>query len=446
MKKELLDFLNEERSISEYKILTLDRGELKPYKARLLSIERDFLKFSFDSLKIEEISELRSAVLMFKTDRPLFDKKYNNNLQSKSASSPTYVTSLRKRITFFKNLHKYLLENKIRKVNLLEEKSLQKVEVESLTGIDSVREAEGALLSKERARIQILIYCFARVIYKEILNIESDLNLAEEGAHKDLSSLKTRLDGLFDFGISNIFKHYNSGIIEVPLLINGTMGHNDYVSCIYPLANLTDSMKKSVAIKRVLPKNKDFFSKTGVPISKKFVKRGFSLILPIARVGNETMELLFSDIFSLSGVCLNSIMTKEFYNIGINDVYYKALSTIPVWDFERKMDGPHLNREALRLLGLEKTPLVGTLDVSDESTYVAINKNHNGRIDLDINASKLLVAVTRSESSHINQAYFWIKLLIKEIKDGYEGNFSPKEITESSESRKTKYLEFLRNK
>jgi len=446
MKKELLDFLNEERSISEYKIQTLDRGELKAYKARLLSIEKDFLKFPFDSLEIDEIGEFRYAISIFKTDRSAFDKKYNNNLRSKPASSPRYIASLKKRIAFFKKLYKFLLENKIRKVNLLEEESLQRVEVNTLTGIDSVREAEGALLSKERARIQILIYCFARVIYKEILSIESELGLVEEGAFKDLSDLKARLDGLFDFGTKNMFKYYNSGIMEVPLLINGTMGHNDYVSCIYPLADLTDSFSEAVVLRRVLQKNKVFFSKTGVPINKKFIKRGFSIVLPVTRVGNETMELLFSDLFSSSGVCLNSIMTKSFYNIRVNDIYYKALSTIPIWSYPDKMIGPHLNREVLKLLELDKMPLVGTLDISDKNIYTAINKNFNGHIALDYDSSKLLVAATRSESSHINQACFWIKLLIKEIKDDYESNFLPKEEAGSSKGRKIKYQEFLRNR
>ena len=38
-----------------------------------------------------------------------------------------------------------------------------------------------------------------------------------------------------------IFKYYNDGISEVPMIINGTMGHNSFLPAIYPLSNLCDA-------------------------------------------------------------------------------------------------------------------------------------------------------------------------------------------------------------
>jgi|15BtaG_2_1085339.scaffolds.fasta_scaffold00415_20 hypothetical protein len=448
MKKELLEFLEEEISISKYKIITLDRGSKKTYKNRLLAIERDFLKFPFESLGIDDIDAFRKAVLMFKTDRELFDKVYNNNLDSKAPEAFIISTlNLNKRINFFKNLYKYLLENKIRKVNLIEESSLggDRADGAELTGIDSIRKNEGALISKERARIQILIYCFARVIHKELSSIEAEIGLLKDGENKDIRVLKSRIDGLFDFGINNIFKHYNSGITEVPLLINGTMGHNDYVPCIYPLVNLTDSIDGNLSIDRVLGEDRNFFSKTGVRINKKFIKRGFSIVLPIPRVGNETMDLLYLDLFSSSGTRLNSIMTKSFYNIKVKEEYSKAIATVPIWEFPEKMNNLYLNREILSLLGLDSMPLIGSLDFLDKNIYMAVN-NNNGSIKLNKKDSKILVAATRSETAHVNQAHFWIKLLIKEIKDDYESKFHIESIHDNSDNRKIKYQEFLRNK
>jgi hypothetical protein len=446
MKKEMLAFLREERSISEYKILTLERGRPKPYKARLLSIERDFLKFPFDSLGLDSLSELRSAVSAFKADRALFDSKYSSGLLRERASSPRHISSLRRRIAFFKSLYKYLLEDKIRKIDPLEGKTSISKRALSPKRPSSVRAVEGALSAKKRARIQILLYSFARIIRREALDIEATLDLLEKENGEASIELEARLDGLFDFGVINIFRYYNAGIMETPLLTNGTMGHNNYISCIYPLSDITDSLERSICIERTLPLERGFFSKAGAPINKKFVKRGFSIKLPIARVGNETMKLLYLDLFSTQRTCVTPLMEKDFYNIKIRGDYYKAISTIPVWEFPKKVVGPYLNREILRLLELEEASLIGTVDFADDQFCIAANKSSKGKIEIDPVESRILVAATRSEDSHINQAYSWIKLLIKEIKDDYEESFLRKEAVESSENRLAKYQKFLENK
>ena len=62
MKKELLKYIDEEKSISKYKITLLRKGPEKPYKTRLLSIESDFISYPFHKIKAKNINELKDAL------------------------------------------------------------------------------------------------------------------------------------------------------------------------------------------------------------------------------------------------------------------------------------------------------------------------------------------------------------------------------------------------
>jgi hypothetical protein len=206
------------------------------------------------------------------------------------------------------------------------------------------------------------------------------------------------------------------------LLINGTLGHNNFTSATYPLSNIFDKYPGTYSVRRLLEQNKRFFYKPGGHVNKRFVKRGFGLTTPIQRVSNESIELLYLDIWSSGGIRLTSIFEPDFFNYNNNGVYYKAISTKPVWEWQKLIDNPYLQRELTTLLGLDG-PLSGPIDISDEETISIINNSGKNSAQIDPSASKVMVAATRSEAAHVRRAREYVFELASSIKEEFEMTF-----------------------
>jgi len=427
MNDSLFKYIKDEKDISRYKISLLEKGSKKNYKYRLISIEKDFIEYPFEKINFTDLDELKDALGLFKTDRALFEKRFSKNIVQKTKLvSEKQIEILNKKSEFYQNIYKYLLNFKIKEINLLQDdyiKSKLKTEKDITSmGLDTLAQIEGVSLAKKRARIQILIYCLSRFIFHKTKDIKNSLS-ADSLSFAAYDKARRSLDNFFVDIRSNIFKHYNDGIEEVPLLINGTLGHNNFINTIYPLINLIDKYPGEYSIKRVLDINKKFFNKNNLPINKKFVSRGLAMITPMTRVGNESIDLLHLDLWSKKGVLINDLMEKEFFNHNINNNYFKAISTKPVWTFNKFIDNKFLLREALTLLGLEDVSLANNINFKDSSVLDRINKGHDGGIFICSKNSKIFIAATRSESEHIKESYNWIDLLIKQIKDDYKSLF-----------------------
>jgi hypothetical protein len=415
MKKELLSYLKEEREISSYRIDTLKKGPARNYKARLLILEKEFIDFKFENLPIESLDDLREAVNLFKIDRSLFNTRYLSHLDSPEVK----VNSVEEKISYFEDIFKDLIENKIREVNIVQNSKVRdflNLDIDpNESGIDTISRIEGSRVGRKRARLQILTYCLARFIYSKIRAIK-------ESEPSDSVSLDTLLDNIYE----DLFKYYNDGIREVPLITNGTLGHNNMVPTVYPLINLFDKFKEDVSISRTLESSWNFYGESGFPIKKKFIERGYSLVTPIPRVGNEWMNLLYLDLYSEDGTNLNSIMTKEFYNYLSSSTYYKAISTIPVWNI---LNGQHtldVYKSIYPLFGLEYNESISKYEdviLNNSSIINNINTFMEGKKIICKSKSKMLVAATRSESLHLEEALGWLKILINEIKVDYNKKF-----------------------
>jgi len=222
-----------------------------------------------------------------------------------------------------------------------------------------------------------------------------------------------------------MFIYYNESIEQTYELLYHTGDKNDFIPSIYPLVNLVDKSRNSnLKISRVLPLDKNFFSKTGRPIIKKANERGFSIVTSINRVGNETVELLYRSIYSESGICLNQILKNNFYNIKIaSGSYNKAVSAIPIWDILSNNYDAYLSRQIFELFGLADTGLQ-TINLSDPNFVQAINKS-DFSVNINMDMSKILIAATRSEADKIIDAKKYIVLLIKDLKEEYNNKFLP---------------------
>ena len=277
MKKNILEHIRDEKDISRYKIEVLSkRSSSKRYKHRLLAIEREFLEYPFEQIDFKSIEEARNAISLFKTARSLFVKAYHrdNNEEDQPVKSGDV------KIDYYKSKYEYLLDKKLKKVNIFEDPFFKELALnagskglQEVVGPDSAIKLEGAFISKKRARVQILIYCLARFIYHKIEKISK--NLKEESLKaSDLKKITKDIDNFFFDAKEIMFRYYNDGIKEVPLLTNGTLGDNRYLASIYPLSDILNSNDKPLSFKRVLDAEDVFFSKsTRAPVMKKFVKR-----------------------------------------------------------------------------------------------------------------------------------------------------------------------------
>ena len=427
MNNDILKYISEEKDIARYKISLLSKGAKKQYKTRLIAIEEDLIDYPFEKISASSVEEMRKAVSVFRADRHLFyDQFEKQSVKKKVALTPFHLENLASRLSFYKNWSKDLLDEEVKKINIIENsyvRSAANIKQEDVVscGLDTLLEKEGALAAKARARIQIIIYCIARFIYHKTKSFE-----AEAGSVSTIDDYQEALSKLNMFMCDikkSYLKYYNDAINEVPLLVNGTLGHNNFIHTIYPLSNIIEKHKGHYKLCRLLGKDKVFFSETGKPINKKFVERGFGVVTPVNRVGNEAIRLLYADIWSDSGIRLTPIFENQFFNSSISGSYYKAIPTKPVWEWNKLSDNPYLTRELQAMLGIDELALPVGIDISDKDVYRKINSGGDSYIDLDPDISKIMVSSTRSEDSHISKAIKYGDKLIAFISDEYESTF-----------------------
>ncbi len=428
MNEDVLNFIKEERDISSYKLMLLKKGSKKNYKHRLISIEKDFANYPFEELSFQSIDQAREAIELFRADRSEFLRRFGNRESSEEKYASDFQRlSLLNKINHLYEVYRDILDRRVKEVNLVQNAYIKNKFLKSnksipSEGIDSILQAEGAHLAKERARIQIMMYCLARYLYHRVKDIESEISEAPLSISA-YQALRRRLDNIFEGIDRGLYKHYNDAIIEVPLLVNGTLGHNNFIHTIYPLKNLaTDNQ---LAAERLLSLDKCFFDKKLNPIDKKFVKRGFGIVTNTCRVGNESIGLLYLELETDSGIVVTDLFEHEFFAFKAQSGYRKAISMKPVWEVAKQIDNNFALREVLGLFGLSSMKLVDSIDLGDRAVLNKINNSAGNRMLMNPDSSKILVAATRSEAAHIRGSYNIIKLLIKEIKNDYNNVFKP---------------------
>ena len=427
MRDEILKHIKDEKDVSRYKISVLEkRAKNKPYKHRLISIEKDFIEYPIEKIEFKSLIEAREAIILFKVSRLEFITKYSpDKPKERDKINAKERKLLNDKVSFYENKYKNLLEEGIKKINILEDDFFAS-QVNALSdlgesvGPDTLMKVEGAALGKKRARAQILLYCFSRFLYYKVKRIKRFIK--EDGISvARFEGLSFALDNFLNNYEHGIFNYYNDGIKEVPLIINGTLGHNNYIHTIYPITNLFERYEYGFCIEKVLGEDKRIFNELSfLPSNKKFAKRGYAVITPMQRVGNEAINLLSLDLWSKSGVCLNEIFTKDFYNQIVDGIYYKAISTVPIWTTGDELDkNKFLFRIVASLLGLEHISMINEINFKDPSVIARINNYHDGTIEVCSESSKILVPTTRSEADHIKTSLARFDLLIKEIREEY---------------------------
>jgi hypothetical protein len=426
MNEKIQTFIRDEKDIAKYRLDMLSASSGREYSDRLILLEKNFLSYPFSDLSLSSVEEARKALNMYRVDRSLFASRYEAVKSGGSVKLATnrQVSSIKRKIKHIDYVYRNIIEEDIHSINLISDPYFfKKYNAENtLASFDDLRQREGAISSKDRARVQIILCSFARFLFSELKEVRSGLERAGL-SNKDFLAYKIRLDSLFSRYHDEVFKYYNESIEHTAKITSCGKGYNKYCPTIYPIANLFDRADKDIRISRVLSLDRDLLSKTGKPIRKRFVERAYSIDTGISRVGNENLELLYCSIYSSRGNCLDEIIQKSFYNMRVGVRYNKSIPTIPIWSMDRKPLSETLKRELYALVGTSEIPMVDSIISSDEKVIDSIN-NNNGFIEINKKLSKILIATTRTESYKVIEAKKYADLLINKIAKEYQEIFA----------------------
>ena len=404
--------IEDEKQLAAYKIAILKSGDQKGYKRRLIMKEEDFINYDFGKINFASMEELRSALLLFKASRESFDMKYGDSKKiSLEVISDIEFEKLNNKISFLEEKCRWILDVKIKEINIVQNKTLQSLLKEipkDLEKIDisKIKKIEGSLIGKKRARIQLLLFCFAKYMYITLKNIS--LRIKKESiTYGDLKNINIDIINIFSEYKSKYYQYFNNAISELPLLLSGTMGENDYIKLIHPLSNIVTTIEKFQISK--ISQDNFIFNDLGKVIQKKSSDRSYGFNTNIKRIGNETVKPYYIEIFSENGKDLTNIFEKNFFNNYLNKEYFKALSIRPLQNIKQD---------------IKDISEFNSYMVGDDYNYNDLNSGSVSNITLSKENSIILVANTRSDSEHLDDSEKIIDLLINNIKSEYKEKFN----------------------
>lgn len=408
-------YIDEEKRLSEYKVSLLKSGEAKPYKDRLIFMEQDFLNFDFLKIKFSSLDDARKAVLMFKTSREDFELKYGDSKKkSLEEVSSQEFDYLKNKFLFIKEKYEWILNTKIKEINIVDDTSIRSLlknhNVDySKISFNDIKKIETSYVSKYRARIQILLYCLARYLFSGLKKIENNILEKSSLSYEDLRNINIEIFNLFEDYNKYIYQYFNIAKADLPPIIQGTIGFNDYISDIHPLKNISSDICE-FQLNKISKQN--IFDKNGLIIKKRKAERCYGINTNIKRIGNESIDLLYLEIYTDSGIEISDIFQCCFYNNNINGEYIKSIPTIPLWNLVGKKDD--------RINNIFSSIMKNNLELDPQKT----NKGLFSPIKLSKNNSTILVAETRSDSEHLKDSANFINLIVNSIKKEYQSKFN----------------------
>lgn len=279
----LIEYINTEKEISRFKKESLEKSLSRdsPSTKRLIQIEEEFLQIPFEKIESRGISEIMTAIKIFRDSRHSFYLLY-----PELSSSSVEVN---------KKLYPEVIDIFLEKLkNLISEKE------------NKIIEEKSSASDLRRVSREIIIYVsMISLLEKTLLNIkENDLSLQTSEILEEIS-LNYQ---------SNVFYYYNNSIDIASNFLKSEI-LNSYVSDVKKMVNLTNEKFDS---------NELFFCFSNFLVRG---KESFGMYLPIRHVGREIAKPFYikaifdnenySPIFSLSSK--NVVYPKS------ND-YYKFLS------------------------------------------------------------------------------------------------------------------------
>ena len=416
-------YIKTERDIAEYRVQMLERSSNRSLaKNRLLDREIEFLNIPFSSLGFETVDDLSFAINLYRTSRFEFYEKYG-------------CYDVDKLVLDFENRLEYLLDKRdeflgirVQEINVIQNKHFyNKLIAESKKGkgsidikessISDLLKIESASISKERARVQAIIYS-AGLYLEEYLR---SISLKKDPSPVDIYKEMKQLDCISGNLKNELFKYYNQALEELPDLLRNTMGRNNKFHKIHRLNNVLDSypikggpLYKSSGFNSSIPQigyilfgiKQAVYSTVAKDQEKETKNRVYGILLPIKRIGNEKLSLLYKRIIykndDITHLFSDTLSNVKATNTSGEIIYFKSLMVNPLWEILSEQRGDNSVDILSSILGVEVSDIKKDLD----SLKIAsrINKTCTNFLDLSIDDSIILVAKTRSEESRLQTA------------------------------------------
>lgn len=449
---EILSYIDIEKDLSRFNIKTLERSkDISASKKRILEIEKEFISLPLETWEFEDVADVAAAISIYRSSRSLFYKTYGVK-KPKSLTKNELIDRLNRKISFIQESANEFTGRKVEEINLVQDeelfyelgkhmarrgrKRLQAVieELEPLS-LNELNKLEPIMISKDRARRQATLYSLGLYFREEL----SKIKISSSPEKDELRELIGKVDLIADSMESNLFKNYNVSLEMLPSEFNEGMGRNDYFRKIHRLKNVLDfdNMVRDLADTPSLFNDGDFdFTEPmlgnlvsdirkviGIGFSKEKSKRSktkaLGILLPIPRLGNEKMSLLYAHI----RVCeknITPIFEKCISNIkvsyGDEDVYFKGLMMKPLWTI---LDSSSNNVK----YGMVMSKLIGYefehVEEFDKTNVIdLVNSGRYGFLSLDKD-SIAFAPKTRSEEDAFDKIKPWINDIVSHLREDY---------------------------
>ena len=329
-------FIENEKDISRCKISILESiSNLKPSKRRLLSIEKSFVNFDFNSMGFGTVNECKEAIDLFRSSRKLFyikysiseDKKaYHDIPQSNFGAIKKDFESVSFKFNFIKKMSSHLMFVKPQEVNLVQSDYYFN-KLSDILARDGADEAnnrvvfkslscllpyEPITMSRQRAREQATYFSIGYFLHVGMQELESDFLKLKKGYMlifedsfdyksflKNYVYIDLKLDNLFSSIKKSMYKYYNLSTNKLDYL-DDTMGVNNSIGTMNHLEDVFRcdyySFKETGPI-RIFGSNDvvDRLRVSNLPKGK------VGIVLPIKRTGNEKMNVFYKKIIHYVG-------------------------------------------------------------------------------------------------------------------------------------------------
>ncbi len=465
---DILKYIENEKDLSRYKISRLEKNsDLNLSKKRVIDIENEFINLPLEEMLFEDVADVAAAIQIYRQSRAEFYKTYKIKSEQgwlyNNQKTDYLLKSLQAKISFLEIQTKEWLSNRIEEVNLVQNSELhyELVKTESFKNKTSLEyekrklgainildllKLEPATMAKKRARMQTMIFSiglYLSELYQNVLDkinqdkifisypeLVLDANLDENKIINYLEYYHSIMDNNIACLTVKIFKYYNQALKQLKTKITNTMGQNDFADKIHELKNLidfqgyqTESRPRPSFIKQKLDTNyQDDHPQVGILYLKNKEKqinnKICGILFPIQRKGNEKTTLLYLDVFTTDGLCINDLLSNHLTNMkAINpngkDEYYKAIMLISPKQIIELGD-PKFNNFIYNFVD----PASFLKRISKQDTE-SLETYYGNFIDIS-EASQVLIPKTRSEEESITEIMPWVNSKIFEFQRDYE--------------------------
>lgn len=391
-------------------------------------MELEFLNIPFDSMDFKDVSEVAYAMNLYKTSRLSFyeefgcvkledlSKRFDEQLEYLLDRRDEFLSSRVQEINLIQNPYFY---NELVKYEF-EKSPHSKDEIKNRLyelDISEINSIEPAQIGKRRARVQALVYSVGLYLEESLRSIDIPKNTWES-----VRAGIENLDAIVRDIKHNIFKYYNEAITRLPSILKDTMGENVHISKLHQLKNVMEDYPGSgspicdienysentpqvgYVLFGIKPAVYQTIKKDGDKSTK---NRVYGILLPLERVGNEKLSLLYKRIIC-NNVDISNLFSDSLSNVKAKDhrgqlTYFKSLMIKPLWMLFADKSLTQDEQDILsKIIGISCQDINDNLD--KRALSVKINATCTNFLNLSRDHSTILVAKTRSEEDYLQEA------------------------------------------